>query len=111
VAEAVAARYEDELEAETAAGYLRSLDIEARVRFQATLGSPRSTAPIRVIAPFGDFELLVAAADLGRARQALAPAGSPPPRPERYRWLGWVLIAVMLGPLVIGWLASLLAAR
>jgi hypothetical protein len=66
VVEAVAARYEDELEAETAAGYLRSVGIEARVRFDASMGLPRSTVPIRVITPFGDFQLLVAEGDLAR---------------------------------------------
>ena len=111
MAEAIAARFEDELEAETAAGYLRSLGIEARVRFQASLGLPRSTVPIRVLAPTGVFELLVDAADVERARDALARAGSSPPRPRRYRWLGWVLIAVMLAPLVAGWIASLAAIR
>ncbi len=109
MAEAVAARYEDELEAETAAGYLRSLGIEARVRFQASLGLPRSTVPIRVIAPTGAFELLVLATDIERARNSLVPAGPPPPpRPQRYRWLGWVLITVLLAPLLINWLVSLI---
>jgi hypothetical protein len=111
VVEVVVERYEDEIEAETAVGYLRSLGIEGRVRFQASLGLPRSTVPIRVVTPFGDFELLVAVADLQRARDALAPAGPPPPRPQRYRWLGWVLILVMLAPLMINWIASLMRAR
>ena len=106
--ETIAARYEDELEAETAAGYLRSLGVEARVRFQASLGLPRSTVPIRVIAPTGGFELLVAVTDAERAREALASAGPPPPRPRRYRWLGWVLIIVLLAPLLINWLVSLI---
>jgi hypothetical protein len=110
-AETVVTRYEDELEAETAAGYLRSTGIPARVRYQASIGLPRSTVPVRVIAPFGDFELLVADADVERAREALAPAGPPAPRPRRYRWLGWVLIAVMLAPLIIGWLAGLARIR
>ena len=111
MAETVAARYEDELEAETAAGYLRSQGIEARVRFQASLGLPRSTVPIRVVTPFGDFELLVADADSERARDALAPAGPPQMRPERYRWLGWVLIFVMLAPLLINWIAGVVRFR
>ncbi len=111
MAETVAARYEDELEAETAAGYLRSTGIEARVRFQASLGLPRSTVPIRVVTPFGDFELLVAEADLLRARDALAPAGLPQMRPQRYRWLGWVLIFVMLAPLFFNWIAGLARYR
>jgi hypothetical protein len=105
--EAVAARYEDELEAETAAGYLRSMGIAARVRFQASLGMPRSTVPIRVIAPTGAFELLVAEADRHRAREALAPVGPPPPRPQRYRWLGWVLVVVLMAPILINWIVSL----
>ena len=109
--EAIAARCEDEIEAETAAGYLRSMGFEARVRFQAQLGLPRSTVPIRVVTPFGDFELLVQESDLGRARDALAPAGPPPPRPRRYRWLGWVLILVMLAPLMINWIAGLIRTR
>ena len=111
MAETVAGRYEDELEAETAAGYLRSMGIEARVRFQASLGLPRSTVPIRVVTPFGDFELLVAEADHERARDALAPAGPPRMRPQRYRWLGWVLIVVMLAPLLVNWIASLIRTR
>jgi hypothetical protein len=111
VVEAIAARYEDELEAETAAGYLRSMDIEARVRFQASLGLPRSTVPIRVIAPTGGFELLVPATDIARAREALASAGPPPPRPQRYRWLGWVLIVVLLAPLLVNWIANLIRTR
>lgn len=59
MAEAVVATYEDELEAETAAGYLRSLGIAARVHFEASLGLPRSTVPIRVVSPPGAFEILV----------------------------------------------------
>ena len=109
--ETIAARYEDELEAETAAGYLRSLGVAARVRFQASLGLPRSTVPIRVIAPTGGFELLVGTADIDRAREALASAGPPPPRPQRYRWLGWVLIVVLLAPLLFDWVLSLTRTR
>lgn len=75
------------------------------------MGLPRSTVPIRVVTPFGDFQLLVAEADLARAREALVPAGQPLPRPQRYRWLGWVLILVMLAPLVVSWIASLYWAR
>jgi len=111
VVEAIVARYEDELEAETAAGYLRSLGIAARVRFQASLGLPRSTVPIRVIASTGGFELLVAPGDIDRAREALASAGPPPARPQRYRWLGWVLIVVLVAPLVINWIASFIRTR
>ena len=106
MAEVVAAGFEDELEAETAAGYLRSLGIAARVRFEATQGLPRPMAPIRVIAPLASFELVVSAADLARARDALSGAGSSPPRPQRFRWLGWVLIAAFVLPLLISWIVS-----
>jgi hypothetical protein len=111
VVDAVAARYEDELEAETAAGYLRSLGIDARVRFQASLGLPRSTVPIRVIAPTGGFDLVVPATEMERAQDALVSGGPPPPRPQRYRWLGWVLIFVMLAPLLFNWVLSLMRTR
>jgi len=111
VIETIAARYEDELEAETAAGYLRSLGVAARVRFQASLGLPRSAVPIRVIAPTGGFELLVPETDAEHAREALASAGPPPPRPRRYRWLGWVLIVVLLAPLLFDWVLSLTRTR
>jgi len=109
--EAVAAGFEDELEAETAAGYLRSLGIAARVRFQATQGLPRPAAPIRVIAPLGAFELVVPELDLDRARDALARAGPELPRPQRFRWLGWILIAAFLLPLLFSWIVSLASAR
>lgn len=109
--EAVAAGFEDELEAETAAGYLRSQGIDARVRFQATQGLPRPAAPIRVIVPLGAFELVVPEPDLDRARDALARAGPELPRPQRFRWLGWVLIAAFLLPLLFGWIVSLAAGR
>ena len=111
MAETVAAHYEDELEAETAAGYLRSMGIEARVRFQASLGLPRSTVPIRVVTPIGDFELLVADPDIERAREALSPVGPPQMRPQRFRWLGWVLIAAFVMPLLISWIMSYASAR
>jgi hypothetical protein len=109
--EAVVAGFEDELEAETAAGYLRSLGMAARVRFQATQGLPRPMAPIRVIAPLGAFELVVSEAELARARDALAGQGSSPPRPQRFRWLGWVLIAAFVLPLLISWMVSFANAR
>jgi hypothetical protein len=105
--EAVAAGFEDEVEAETAAGHLRSIGIAARVRFQATQGLPRSTLPIRVIAPLGAFELVVPESDLERARDALERVGSESPRPRRFRWLGWVLIAAFLLPLLFSWIVSL----
>jgi hypothetical protein len=109
--EVVAAGFEDELEAETAAGYLRSLGIAARVRFQATQGLPRPMAPVRVIAPLGAFELVVSEADLARARDALAGQGPSPPRPQRFRWLGWILIAAFVLPLLISWIVSYANAR
>jgi hypothetical protein len=109
--EAVAAGFEDELEAETAAGYLRSLGIAARVRFQATQGLPRQAAPIRVIAPLGAFELVVPEAELDRARDALAGAGPSPSRPQRFRWLGWVLIVAFTMPLLISWIVSFANSR
>jgi hypothetical protein len=109
--EVVAAGFEDELEAETAAGYLRSLGISARVRFQATQGLPRPMAPIRVIAPLAAFELVVSEADLAGARDALAGPGPPPPRPQRFRWLGWVLTVAFVLPLLIGWIVSFANTR
>lgn len=109
--EVVAAGFEDELEAETAAGYLRSLGIAARVRFEATQGLPRPMAPIRVIAPLAAFQLVVSEADLTRARDALAGPGPSPARPQRFRWLGWILIAAFLLPLLLSWIVSFVNAR
>ena len=109
--EVVAAGFEDELEAETAAGYLRSLGIPARVRFEATQGLPRPMAPIRVIAPLAAFQLVVSEADLDRARDALAGPGPSPLRPRRFRWLGWILIAAFVLPLLIIWIVSFANAR
>jgi hypothetical protein len=111
MAEVVAAGFEDELEAETAAGYLRSLGIAARVRFEATQGLPRPMAPIRVIAPLAAFQLVVSEADLTRARDALAGPGPSPARPQRFRWLGWILIAAFVLPLAISWIVSFANAR
>ena len=111
MAEVVAAGFEDELEAETAAGYLRSIGIAARVRFEATQGLPRPMAPIRVIAPLASFELVVNEADLARARDALAGPGPSPPRTQRFRWLGWVLIAAFVLPLLISWVMSYASTR
>ena len=68
-------------------------------------------APIRVIAPLGAFELVVPDSDLDHARDALARAGAELPRPQRFRWLGWVLIAAFLLPLLFSWIVSLAAAR
>jgi len=111
MAEVVAAGFEDELEAETAAGYLRSLGIAARVRFDATQGLPRPMAPIRVIAPLASFELVVDEADLARARDSLAGAGPSPSRPQRFRWLGWVLIGAFVLPLLISWIMAYASTR
>ena len=111
MAEVVAAGFEDELEAETAAGYLRSLGIAARVRFEATQGLPRPMAPIRVIAPLAAFQVVVSEADLAGARDALAGPGPSPPRPQRFRWLGWVLIVAFTLPLLISWIVSFANTR
>jgi hypothetical protein len=83
------------------------LGIATRVHFEASLGLPRSTVPTRVIAPFGAFRLVVGEVDLDRARDALVPAGPSPTRPQRYRWLGWVLVVVLMAPILINWIASL----
>jgi hypothetical protein len=110
LSEVVVQRYEDEVEAETAAGLLRSQGIEARVRYQATSGYPRQVAPIRVIAPLGGFELLVSDADVDRAVEALDEAGPPSERPKRFRWLGIALLILFAGPLLIQFIASALDA-
>jgi hypothetical protein len=99
--------FEDETEADTAAGYLRSLGIEARVTYRATMGVPRQVSPIRVVAPFGQFEVRVPADDAPRARRALTSIGGPSERPRRFRWLGWVLVLVWVLPLLIGAIVSL----
>jgi hypothetical protein len=101
VGEVVVERYEDETEAETAAGYLRSLGLTARVFFRATLGWPRTVVPIRAIAPLGTYELVVPQDVADEARRELAGRGGPAPRPRRFRALGIVLVAVWLLPLVL----------
>jgi hypothetical protein len=106
LSEVVVQRYEDEVEAETAAGLLRSQGIGARVRYQATSGAPRHVAPIRVIAPLGGFELIVPQADVDRAVEALDEAGPPSERPRRYRWLGIVLLLAFAAPLLFQLIAA-----
>lgn len=108
MAEVVVGRYEDEIEAEAAAGHLRSLELDARVTYRATAGIPRPLAPIRVIAPFGMYEVVVPDAHASEARAALAEIGGSA-RPLRYRWLGAVLVIVWLLPLVLGALNALRA--
>jgi hypothetical protein len=110
LSEVVVQRYEDEVEAETAAGLLRSQGIEARVRYQATGGYPRPVTPIRVIAPLGGFELLVSERDVDRAVEALDEAGPPSGRPKRFRWLGIVLLVAFAVPLILQFIASALDA-
>ncbi|MDQ2953268.1 MAG: hypothetical protein M3R54_13500 [Chloroflexota bacterium] len=107
MAEVVVGRYEDEIEAEAAAGHLRSLELAARVTYRATAGVPRPLSPIRVVAPFGTYEVVVPEAQVPDAGAALAEIGAPAARPARYRWLGAVLVIVWLLPLVVGALGAL----
>jgi hypothetical protein len=107
MSEVVVARYEDELEAETVAGLLRSRDLDARVSYRASLGIPRPMAPLRVIAPFAAYEIVVPDAQAKAAREVLRDAGGPSPRPARYRWLALLLIVVFLFPYLINAAASL----
>ena len=107
MAEIVVGRYEDEIEAEAAAGNLRSLELDARVTYRASAGVPRPLSPIRVMAPFGMSEVVVPDAQAPEARAALADNGAPMKRPLRYRWLGAVLVIVWLLPLVVGALGAL----
>src|SRR6185295_5263730 len=72
VSETVVGQFEDEIEAEAAAGHLRSLELDARVRYRATMGVPRSLAPIRVVSPFGAYEVVVPETQGREAREALA---------------------------------------
>ena len=109
--EVVVQRFEDELEAETAAGLLRANDIEARVQYRATMGVPRPVVPIRVVAPTGEYQLVVPAVDAARASEVLAEAGPPAARPMRYRWLGWLLLVAFFAPLLIQALAALFDIR
>jgi hypothetical protein len=107
VGEVVVERYEDETEAETAAGYLRSVGLGARVFFRATMGAPRQVVPIRVVAPLGEYDILVPEAEGDEARRELRALGRPSARPRRYRWLGIVLVVVWLLPLVLGAVVAL----
>jgi hypothetical protein len=102
VAEVVVERYEDETEAETVAGYLRSIGLNARVSFRATMGAPRHVVPIRVVAPMGEYELRVPEAEADEARREVQSHGRPGERPRRYRWLGVALVVVWVLPLVLG---------
>src|SRR5216684_4903903 len=104
--EVIVGRYEAETEAETAAGYLRSIGFTARVFFSATMGAPRQVVPIRVVAPLGTFEILVPDAEAEEARRELGARGQPAARPRRYRWLGLVLVVAWLLPLVYGAIAA-----
>ena len=107
MAEVIVGRYEDEIEAEAAAGHLRALELDARVTYRASAGVPRPLAPVRVIAPFGMYEVVVPQAQADDASAALAEIGAPAPRPQRYRWLGAALVVVWLLPLVIGAVSAL----
>ena len=106
MSETIVGRFEDEIEAEAAAGHLRALELEARVRYRATMGVPRPLAPIRVVSPFGEYEVVVPDAQAPAAREALAPIERST-RPPRYRWLGAALVIVWLVPLVLGAIAAL----
>ena len=110
MSEVVVQRFEDEVEAETAAGLLRSQGIRARIHYQATSGAPRPVTPIRVIAPLGGYELLVPEADVERATEMLDETGPPSDRPRRYRWLGIALLILFTAPLLFQFIASALDA-
>jgi hypothetical protein len=101
VAEVVVERYEDETEAETVAGYLRSIGLNARVAFRATMGAPRQVVPIRVVAPMGEYELRVPDTEANEARREIELHGRPAARPRRFRVLGIVLVAAWVLPLVL----------
>jgi hypothetical protein len=106
VVEVVVGRFEDEIEAEAAAGHLRSLDLDARVRYRATMGVPRPLAPIRVVSPFGEYEIVVPEPQAPAGREALAGIERSK-RPLRYRWLGAFLVVVWLLPLLIGAISAI----
>ena len=106
MAETVVGQFEDEIEAEAAAGHLRSLELGARVRYRATSGVPRPLAPIRVVSPFGAYEIVVPDVQAREARDALAGVERSR-RPLRYRWLGAVLVIVWILPLVLGAIAAI----
>lgn len=104
--ETAVGQFEDEIEAEAAAGHLRALELDARVRYRATIGVPRPLAPIRVVSPFGAYEVVVPDAQSRDAREALARVERST-RPLRYRWLGAALVVVWLLPLVLGAIAAI----
>ena len=106
MSETVVGRFEDEIEAEAAAGHLRSLEMAARVRYRATMGVPRSLAPIRVVSPFGEYEVVVPDAQAATAREELGQIEHST-RPLRYRWLGAVLVIVWVLPLLLGAIAAI----
>ena len=106
MSETVVGQFEDEIEAEAAAGHLRSIELDARVRYRATMGVPRALAPIRVVSPFGAYEVVVPDVQADDAREALAQVEHSK-RPLRYRWLGAVLVIVWLLPLLIGAIAGI----
>jgi hypothetical protein len=106
VSETVVGRFEDEIEAEAAAGHLRSLELDARVRYRATIGVPRPLAPIRVVSPFGEYEVVVPDPQAATARDALAQVEHST-RPLRYRWLGALLVIVWVLPLLVGAIAAI----
>ena len=106
MSETVVGQFEDEIEAEAAAGHLRSLDLDARVRYRAMMGVPRPLAPIRVVSPFGAYEVVVPDVQARDAREALAKVERST-RPLRYRWLGAALVVVWLLPLLIGAIAAI----
>ena len=107
MSEVVIQRFEDEIEAETAAAMLRSQGLAARVHFRATMGMPRSVVPLRSVPTIGDYEIVVPEAEAERALASLDDAGPPSARPARYRWLAAVLIVVFIAPTIINVLIAL----
>ena len=106
MSEAVVQRFEDELESEMAASMLRANGIDARVRFRATMGVPRPIAPLRVMAPSGEYELVVDPHNVDRAMELLEASGPPSARPGRYRWLGLIMLAAFVLPLLVNFVIA-----
>ena len=104
--EVVVQIYEDEIESEMAASMLRANGIEARVRFRATMGVPRPIAPLRVMAPSGGYELVVVQRDVDAAAALLDASGPPSARPRRYRWLGLIMLAAFVLPLLVNFVIA-----
>jgi hypothetical protein len=104
--ETVVGQFDDETLAEAAAGHLRWQGLDARVRYRATIGVSRPLAPIRVVSPFGAYEVVVPDAQASDARDAFASIERSP-RPRRHRWLGAFLVVVWLLPLLIGAVAAI----